>query len=472
METKTNQAIIVSLRNVRKHSNADRLQLATVHGSQVVVGLDAYEGQLGIYFDSNLQLSKEFAEANDLVRRKDADGKPAGGMFHENRKVKTQTFRGEKSDGFWTPINSLKSIGFLAIDELKEGMEFDELGGVPLCNKFIAKFEKTGGGGASGMKKARRSSIMFHEHYDTPQLGRNIHKIDEEGEIILTEKVHGTSQRYGHVQLGKEEPTSFFKKFLIGMSASILRYTGFKIQLTEWVYLNGTRRVVLDTETKRQSAFHDDNLREIAIKNMKGNLRKGETLYFEVVGYEPSGRPIMPTVDTTLLKDKAFTKLYANMEDGRGMVYKYGQGVGASMVYVYRITMTNEDGYVIDLPFRDVQIRCSEIGINTVPIIARFSNYRALQEAAVAYHIGSGGRPDIDDRDYENIILEYLEYLASQPSMLDSSHISEGLILRTDNGLTHAVYKHKSFNFKVLEGIVKDAGVVDMEELASLGEEV
>jgi hypothetical protein len=30
--------------------------------------------------------------------------------------------------------------------------------------------------------------------------------------------------------------------------------------------------------------------------------------------------------------------------------------------------------------------------------------------------------------------------------------------------MTPRVYKHKSFEFKVLEGIVKDTGVVDMEE--------
>jgi hypothetical protein len=37
--------------------------------------------------------------------------------------------------------------------------------------------------------------------------------------------------------------------------------------------------------------------------------------------------------------------------------------------------------------------------------------------------------------------------------------------VRIDNfGMTPKVYKHKSFEFKVLEGIIKDAGVVDMEE--------
>jgi hypothetical protein len=199
MENKTNQAIIVALRNVRKHSNADRLQLATVCGSQVIIGLNHTEGELGVYFDSNLQLSKEFATANDLVRRKDENGKPAGGMFAENRKVKTQTFRGEKSDGFWIPLNSLNFASANASDgdfiNVKEGYEFDTFNGFPICNKFVAKFEKTGGAGAGGGKKSKRGSHMFFEHYDTPQLARNLHKADKEAEIIITEKLHGCVDR-------------------------------------------------------------------------------------------------------------------------------------------------------------------------------------------------------------------------------------------------------------------------------------
>jgi hypothetical protein len=471
-ETKTNQAIIVALKNVRKHPNADRLQLATVCGSQIVVGLDVKEGDLGIYFDSNLQLSKEFAQANDLIRRKDADGKPAGGMFAENRKVKTQTFRGEKSDGFWTPVESLKAIGFLAVDELEEGMEFDELGGVPICNKFIAKFEKTGGGGGGAKAgKARKSSIMFVEHYDTPILARNLHKINKKGLITLTEKLHGTSQRYGRVQVQKVMPKGILA-LLLRLGQWLANLAGFKIEKHEWVYLNGTRRVVLDSDEKRNTGFHDDSLREIAIKNMKGQLKKGETLYFEVVGYEPSGKSIMPIVDTTLLKNKDFTKKFANMEDGRGMVYSYGQALGTSEVYVYRITMTNEDGIAIELPWSDVVARCSELGVKTVPVLAQFNNYDELVRHACVNDANCDGRTNIDDRDKDDLVINYLENLGSGASVLDSTHIKEGIGFRVDEGLVHTTFKHKTFDFKVLEGIVKDAGIVDMEEMASMGEEL
>ena len=50
-------AVVTRLSNVRPHSNADKVQLATCHGNQVVIGLDSLEGHLGVYFPSDGQLS-------------------------------------------------------------------------------------------------------------------------------------------------------------------------------------------------------------------------------------------------------------------------------------------------------------------------------------------------------------------------------------------------------------------------------
>lgn len=50
------QAIVSSLKNVREHPNADRLKLADIRGVQVVVGLNAQEGDLGIFFPEDGRL--------------------------------------------------------------------------------------------------------------------------------------------------------------------------------------------------------------------------------------------------------------------------------------------------------------------------------------------------------------------------------------------------------------------------------
>ena len=94
-------AIITPLKNVRAHSNADRLLLATVVGEQVIVGLDSKDGDIGVFFPIDGQLTPDFLKAMNLYRKNEMNSDPnETGMFDENGRVRAQVFRGEKSEGF------------------------------------------------------------------------------------------------------------------------------------------------------------------------------------------------------------------------------------------------------------------------------------------------------------------------------------------------------------------------------------
>lgn len=437
-----NTAIIARLTNVRKHSNADRLQCATVLGNQIVVGMDNVEDELGIYFDSNLQLSEEFATANDLIRRKDANGNPAGGMFDVNRKVRTQRFRGEISDGFWIPLSALDFVK--GKPALTEGLEFNELGGIPICNKYIIPGTKTQKPPGAKKNRVAKTSVMFREHFDTEHFGKHLFDLDLRDRIVVTEKLHGTSGRVGHVLVEKD--LSVFARFLSKF---------FPIEKKEWRYLNGTRRVVLDETTGVQ--YHDPSIREMALNFFKGNLRKGESVYFEIVGYETSGAFIMPSVDIKKMNDKEFTNRW-KLHGNTNMAYTYGCEPKKSAVYVYRITNTDVDGHSVDLSWDDVKTRCGELDVNYVPELS----YTTLGEM-LWRDKAAGGNGDI--RTARDMVMAEVEYLAKGASTLDATHIREGVCVRLDNyGRTPRVYKHKSFEFKVLEGIIKDSGIIDMED--------
>jgi hypothetical protein len=440
------KAIVTKLANVRPHPNADRVQLATCHGNQVVVGLDSKEGDMGVYFPCDGQLSHEFCNANNLYREASMNKFPEekGGMFDANRRVRAQRFRGEVSDGFWVPLHY---FGFIQVSGLDvEGYEFDEWKGVPICSKYInpatVKIARENQG-----KKTRKakSSVMFKEHFDTAHFGRNLHEFGHGQHIVITEKLHGTSGRIGHVQVDKD-PTLIEK---------IAKFFGAKIQETEWKYLNGTRRVVIEESSGTQ--YHDPTIRDKAFKMFNGNLRKGETVFFEIVGYESTGAPIMPTVDTTKMGDKNFTKIY-----GEKMPFSYGCEPTQSEVYVYRMTLTNEDGQSIDYAWDDVVKRCNEIGVKHVPhfhttswgeVELDFRNQHAIPQDQ-----------EVDDRDVRDHFSKIVESLGSGASVLDAKHIKEGVCVRIEGGINNRTYKFKSFEFKVLEGIIKDSGVVDAEE--------
>jgi RNA ligase (TIGR02306 family) len=428
-----NVAIVTRIKNVRQHPNADKVKLATCHGNQVVVGLDVEEGHLGVYFQDGLQLSHEFCHANNLYREASLNKFPEdkGGMFDSNRRVRAQKFRGEISDGFWVPLHQ---FGFIQVSGLDvEGFEFDEWCGVHICNKYVNPNTIVASQQNKNKKaKVAKTSVMFKEHFDTEHFGKYLDEFKNDEQIIITEKLHGTSGRVAHVLIDRE----------LTWKDKLANFIGAKVKDQDWGYLNGTRRVVLEETSGSQ--YHDPTIREIAFNKFKDNLRKGETVYFEIVGFETTGTSIMPSVDVTKLNDSDLLRKYGNL-----MYYSYGCAPRTCEIYVYRITITNDDGQSVDLCWNDVKSRCGEIGVKHVPEIANMT-VNSLSE---------------DDRDRQEELLKAVDAYAQGDSLLDNRHLKEGVCVRIDHyGIKPKVYKHKSFNFKVLEGIIKDSGVVDTEE--------
>ena len=432
------KATVLKIKNVRPHPNADRVKLATCHGNQVVVGLDVEEGHMGVYFPCDGQLSHEFCRANNLYREASLNKFPdeKGGMFDTNRRVRAQKFRGEISDGFWVPLHQ---FGFIQVSGLDvEGFEFDEWCGVHICNKYVNPNTVVASQQNKNKKaKVAKTSVMFKEHFDTEHFGKYLQEFKKEELIVITEKLHGTSGRVAHVLIDRA----------LTWKDRIAKFFGVKVVEQEWGYLNGTRRVVLEETSGSQ--YHDPTIREIAFNKFKDNLRKGETVYFEIVGFETTGTSIMPSVDVNKLNDSGLLRKYGNL-----MCYSYGCAPRTCEIYVYRITITNEDGQSVDLCWNDVKARSLEIGVNHVPEIGTTSMDKLWD------HNRTG-----DERDVQEDLFKMVDHLAQGNSLLDDMHLKEGVCVRIDQyGIKPKVYKHKSFNFKVLEGIIKDSGVVDTEE--------
>lgn len=411
--------------STRPHPNADRLQLATANGYQVIVGLDVVNGELGVFFGPDGQLSEEMAEANDLVQRTDPDtGERKGGYFAKNRRVRSQKLRGEKSDGFWT---GLDSFDWTEINPLllKEGDTFTELNGHFICNKYITPATLRAMRG--GTPKTKRENICFPKHVETAPLKHYIDQIPTDSIIYITEKVHGTSGRFGFVTEEREVPNNFLQRLF-------RRKPKLK---TDYAYLLGTRNIILADHTV-EGYYGNEEFRWKAMEPLFGNTFRGEVFYFELVGYTTTNATIMsPQITTEFKKD---LKGYASP-----MVYKYGQVEGTCGLYVYRITRTNENGNIVELSWPQVKQRCNQLGINHVPELPGFP----------IIHFGDSGG-----------LMKVVESMLEGPSTLDTSHIREGVVVRVEqpNGETE-FYKAKSFTFGVLEGYLKDSeDYVDLEE--------
>jgi hypothetical protein len=433
---------IVAPITVSKHPNADRLQLGHVLGSQVVVGMDVKDGDVGIFFPEGLQLSEEYAGANDLVRRKDANGNPAGGFFEANRRVRCQKFRGQKSEGYWAPLDSLLEFSrpTEGLKKLAIGARLDSFNGIPLCNKYITTATRSAG--QKNRSSSRRETVMFRAHFDTDHLKFNLDKLRSGNRIIVTLKMHGTSQRTGYVKDKIKLP--WWKR-------AVNRFLPV-YQTEQWKHLTGSRNVILDR--REGTGFHPDKFREEAAQRFHGKLHKGETVYYELVGYQGIGKPIMDRHSTAGLNDKSISARY-----GESIVYHYGCQDGLYEAYVYRITMTNEDGVSFDLPWDCVKTRCNEMGVMHVPELAISTDYLN----------GLMHEHGMDHEMIDECVISELDLVNECNDPVGQTHPTEGVCVRIEGtGSPRAhIYKHKSFTFGLLEGYIKErADYVDAEEAA------
>lgn len=207
------EAIICRLANVRAHPNAQKIQLATVFGYQIIVGLDAKEGTPGILFPEGGQLSHEFCHHNNLYKdaEQNIDPKAKTGFFDSNRRVRAQNFRGQKSEAFWCPLDHLDWTG--NTKSLKEGFTFTEINGQQICQKYfskkmlqqMARAKKQGKGKQKGLSKSEKFKL-FHRHYDTKKLRHYVTNIPAGALLYFTEKVHGCVDRKTVVDTLEEGP--------------------------------------------------------------------------------------------------------------------------------------------------------------------------------------------------------------------------------------------------------------------------
>jgi hypothetical protein len=168
------------------------------------------------------------------------------------------------------------------------------------------------------------------------------------------------------------------------------------------------------------------------------SLRKGETVYGEIVGYTKDGSAIQ------------------SMSRGN---YDYGCGPNEYRFYAYRITVTNVDGQAFDLSFPQVKERCAQMGILHVP--------------EYYYGYAKDIYPELDTEHFwhDNLLAKLQEdYLEKKCPMSVSDVWDEGIVIRNES-MNLENFKLKSFNFKMDESKQLDTGVMDLETEESLAEE-
>ncbi len=444
-------AKIIVVDNLREHPNpkVTALQMTTVDGVNIITDMTTKEGDIRILFPVESALNLDYlAENNDFRADKNLNKNPLAnkdgrdpndktkwakdGFFEAKGRVRAIRLQGTPSEGYMVPVETLSyMLSDKEIAEIKSqiGVEFDTIKEMVLLKKHVPKESRQqGAGGAKEGRKARESKIIadqFRFHTDTSHLVKNMHRVEPDSWITISDKWHGTSTSLGIVMCLK--PLKWYEK--------ILQKLGVKVVDTHYDLVYASRRVIKnpDLNPNAQHFYKSDVWGDVA-NRVKHLLNKGEMIYGEIVGYTADGGAIQAM---------------------SGQPYDYGCEPGTNKLLIYRITQTNVDGKVMDLSTLQMQQRAAVMGIETVPIL--YSGYAKDKYPELS----------TDEHWRENFVQKLKdEYLEQKCKHCKSDVWAEGIVLRIE-GYEIENYKLKSFNF--LEGETKelDAGNLDMESAES-----
>lgn len=410
-------AKIVQLNNLRKHNNADKLQIANIDFQDTVVDLNYNNGDVCVFFPAECVIGSPLLSHLNAYRESGLnEDKSLTGFFEEKGRVKVVKLRGEKSCGFLVKIEQV--IETYGEFNYSIGDEFDYIGDDLICKKYelpVKQERKLKEG-----KKPRVSMVVdgqVHLHVDTENLKRNAFAINPSDYISITYKIHGTSFWVSNV-IGKRK---------LNIAEKLLKTIGVKIQDTENKIFFGSRRVIKNQyETQNVSDFYDGDLYNTIKEEIKDKIPAGYTVYGECAGKTSGGREIQ--------KD-----------------YDYGCIGAEHKLFVYRVTITNKDGIVFNLSSIETEEFCNRVGLTYVPMF-----YYGMAMDVFGFDT---------EENWNNKFVEMLEekYTNKDCFICNNKVPEEGIVLRVENQFEFKSYKLKSFNFLEYETKLLDSGEVDME---------
>lgn len=173
-------AKIVEIHDFTPHPNpkCERLKCAHIDGYTISVSKDTEPGMY-VYFPIGCAIDYSFLSANNQFRHIElnADKEAAPGYFEDNGRVKIIKLQGHVSEGFIMSIESItkwiSSLGHTeAVTGIDAGTEFDRVGNLFICKKYVVKNRTSGssnktrtGKQPKGLSKLVDNQFRFH--YDT-----------------------------------------------------------------------------------------------------------------------------------------------------------------------------------------------------------------------------------------------------------------------------------------------------------------
>lgn len=412
LETPENEnyvATVVRIKNTYKLEGLDNLVGVKFFGFQALMSKDTEVDTLGVIFTAETQLSEEYTKENNLYRHQELNkNTDESGYIEDNRRIKAKSFRGNASNALFMPIASLAFTG-VDLSEFNEGDSFDKLNGHDICKKYtrkqkVSRIEKN-----KTVVFKRVDEKFMPEHYDSENYFKNAHVIKGTKQVIVTQKLHGTSIRIGNT-IVKRRLTKRDK---------VAELFGVEVSLIEFAHVYGSRKVIKDVNNPNQKHFYGEDLWTEVGKKYDDSIPENFIVYGELIGWASENAPIQ-----------------------KGYTYRVPNG--ECELYVYRVAVVTNQGMLVDLSWEQVKEFCRDRALKHVP------------ELWVGMHKYFKAE-DWMDKNY------FAEGYKNAVPLDDDSPCDEGVCVRVD-GIAPYILKAKSPEFFAHETKMIDEGAVDTEE--------
>ena len=241
-----------------------------------------------------------------------------------------------------------------------------------------------------------------------------MHKFEPNDIIAITDKRHGTSGVSGNIPVKLKH--NWFQRMLIWLK--LIPDTA------QFEYKNvwSSRKVIKGIgESLNKEGYYSEDIWDIVNSELKPSIEEGITLYYEILGYLPSGKDIQKN-------------------------YDYGCKAGEHRVEVYRITYTDPIGRVKEFSWQQIKDYCQKYGLNTVHEFY----YGALNNL-------------FDPSCYDFVGYLSENYLEKDCPVCVNKVPAEGICVRLEKN-DYKAYKLKSFRFLKGESELQDKGESNIED--------
>ena len=193
------------------------------------------------------------------------------GYIESNGRVRAIKFRNQTSNALAVPLSYLDYTGV----KIEVGDEFTELGNYKICSKYELPVKEVRNKQGGQMKKYERVDVKFFpEHIDTEQYLRRQEFFKDSDRVIVTQKLHGTSGRFGNVRV-TNKPT---------WKDKVANYFGYSKE--EYDYIAGSRKVIKDTKSDKEfEHFYSDDIWNQALERIKTSIPKDTMIFAEIIGW-------------------------------------------------------------------------------------------------------------------------------------------------------------------------------------------